>query len=129
MIKVHVTKTSYYPVSSVKIRKEIQKFLKKNKVTSDTEMSVALIGKKRMMDLAKKHLDETNSVHNVLSFTTNEITEDFVFPPGSAIQLGEVVVCYPKAVEEAKKENKLIDDKVLELIKHGTMHLMGVHHD
>ena len=27
-----------------------------------------------------------------------------------------------------KKENKLIDEKVYELIEHGALHLMGMHH-
>jgi len=128
MIKVYVTKQTNYPVSTPNIKKDIRKFLVNRGIVSDAELSIAIIGKNRMMDLAKKYLNEKESVHNVLSFTENEINEKFVYPPG-VIQLGEVVICYPKAFEEAKVENKRIEEKILELIRHGTLHLLGIHHE
>jgi len=67
-------------------------------------------------------------VHNILSFTSDEVKGEFIYPPDEKINLGEIIVCYPIAVEEAKAENKRIDDKVHELIKHGAEHLMGIHH-
>jgi ssRNA-specific RNase YbeY (16S rRNA maturation enzyme) len=45
------------------------------------------------------------------------------------LHLGEIVVCYPKVVEEAKNEDVLIDDKVYELVEHGAFHLLGIHHE
>jgi ssRNA-specific RNase YbeY (16S rRNA maturation enzyme) len=32
-------------------------------------------------------------------------------------------------VEEAVKEDKLVEDKLFELVEHGALHLLGVHHD
>ena len=128
MIKVRVKNTSNYPISSPKIKKNLKAFLKGQGIVSDTEVSVALVGKEKMIKLAKKYLGEKQSVHNVLSFTENEVSEKFIYPPGGPILLGEIVVCYPKAQEEANEENKMIDEKVIELVEHGALHLLGIHH-
>ena len=128
MIKVRVKKTSNYPISSPKIKRSLKAFLKGRGIVSDTEVSIAIVGKEKMIKLAKKYLNEKATVHNVLSFTENEVSEKFAYPPGGPIQLGEIVVCYSKAQEEANEENKMIDEKVIELVEHGALHLLGIHH-
>ncbi len=127
MVKVHVKKQSNYPVSTPKIKKRLADFFEKNGIVSDSEVSVAIVGNKKMTNLSKKYLKD-NSVHNVLSFSADEMEKDFKYPPNDTLQLGEIVVCYPQVVEEAKKEDKVIDVKLIELLEHGALHLLGVHH-
>lgn len=43
--------------------------------------------------------------------------------------LGEIVVCFPVVLKEAKLEGKLIEEKVLELVGHSALHLLGIHHE
>jgi len=128
MIKVNVKKQSNYPISSTKIRKNLKDFLASHGIVSDAEVSVALVGENKMLEIGKKYLKD-KSLHNVLSFTADEIDSKFVFPPDGVIHLGEIIVCYPVAFEEAKKEGKLIEEKVMELIEHGALHLLGIHHE
>lgn len=129
MVKVNVEKQSNYPVSTPKIKRALKSFLKKQGVVSDSRVDVALIGEKKMKDLGKKYLNEKgNIVHNVLTFPAYDVKKEFVDPP-DILNLGEIVVCFPKAREEAKEEGKLIEEKVLELIEHGSLHLIGVHHE
>lgn len=125
MVKVSVIKQSNYPVSSPKIKRGLKVFFKSHGIVSDAEVSVAIVGEKKMLDIGKKYLKD-RELHNVLSFETKD---KFTYPPTGVIQLGEIVVCYPVALEEAKKENILIDDKVYELVEHGAMHLLGIHHE
>jgi metalloprotein, YbeY/UPF0054 family len=129
MIKIYVSKQSNYPVSSPKIKDAVKKLLEKEGIVSDADVSVSVVGEKKMIGLAKKYLHEINVVHNVLSFPFTESNTEFIEPPDNIIHLGEIVLCYPKIVEESKKESKLIDDKVIELAEHGTMHLLGKHHE
>lgn len=129
MIKVKVFKEVNYPVSSPKIKRILRDFLGEKGIVSDTEVSVALVGRARMVELSKKYLKEKGVLHNVLSFPAKEAKGEFVYPENGAIDLGEIVICYPKACEEAKEERMLIEEKVIELVKHGAMHLMGIHHD
>ena len=128
MIKVDVKKQSNYPVSSPKIKARLKSYFKEEGIVSDAYVSVALVDEKKMIDLSRKYLKEKGKVHNVLSFTESETTKDFVYPPKEIIYLGEIIVCYPKAFEEANQEGKLIEKKVLELVVHGAAHLLGIHH-
>lgn len=128
MIRVSVVKQSNYPVAAAPVKKKLAEFLTKQGIVSDAEVSVAIVSEKRMLALSKTYLKE-NSLHNVLSFTPNEARGQFVYPPGGVINLGEIVVCYSVAVEEAKREEKLIAEKVYELIEHGALHLLGIHHE
>lgn len=128
MIKIYVKKQSNYPVSTPKLKKHLRDFLKDKGMVSDTQVSVALVGERQMLDLAKKYLED-NRMHSVLSFPADEVRGKFVYPPDGVIRLGEIVICYPKVYDAAKKEGKGIDEIVAELVEHGALHLIGIHHD
>lgn len=126
MIRVSVTKQSNYPIGVANIKKKLVAFLAKSGIVSSSEVSVAIVGEAKMKELSQKYLND-KKLHNVLSFTPSEV-KGFVYPPDGKLHLGEIVVCFPKAVQEAKEENVLIEERVYELIEHGAMHLMGIHH-
>lgn len=109
------------------MKKKLSDFFTKHGIVSPAEVSVAIVGEKKMLETGKKFLKD-NKLHNVLSFVTGEIKGEFVYPPDGVIHLGEIIVCYPMAVKESIEENVLIDERVYELIEHGAMHLMGIHH-
>lgn len=127
MIKVSITKQSNYPVKSTDIKKKLSSFFVSQGIVSDAEVSVAIVGESKMMDIGKKYLKD-GKLHNVLSFTPTE-AKGFVFPPDGIIHLGEIAVCYPLAVKEAGMENALTADYVYGLIEHGALHLLGIHHE
>lgn len=127
MIKVFITKQSNFPVKSPDIKKKLAAFFEKNGIVSDAEVSVAIVGEAKMMDIGKKYLKD-NKLHNVLSFTPTEVKDNFIYPPDGVVRLGEIMVCYPVAMREANDENVLIQSKVYDLIEHGALHLLGIHH-
>jgi len=128
MIKAFVSKQSNYPVGVANIKRKLAEFLTKSGIVSDADVSVAIVGEAKMLEVGKKYLKD-NKLHNVLSFVPGEVKGGFVYPPDGKIHLGEIIVCYPQAVKEAKEENVLIDERVYELIEHGALHLMGIHHE
>ncbi len=127
MIKVYVKKQANYPIKASEIKNNLKDFFKKQGIVSDAQVSVAIVGEKKMLEISKKYLKD-KKVHNVLSFTHEGSKGEFVYPPGERIDLGEIIVCYPKAIEEAQAESKKVADKINELIRHAGMHLMGIHH-
>lgn len=127
MVKVSVTKQSNYPVGTAVLKKKLADFLVKSGIVSEAEVSVAIVGEKKMLEVGNTYLKD-KKLHNVLSFTPSEVKGTFVYPPNGKIYLGEIIVCYPETVREAKKEGALIDDKVYELVEHGALHLLGIHH-
>lgn len=129
MIRVYVKKQSNYPVKSTFVRKILQDFLRKSGIVSDSLVYVSFVNEKTVKKIASKYLGEKNQIHEVLSFGESEIRGEFRYPQSRFINLGEIVLCYPKIVEMARRENRLIDEKVRELLEHGAMHLIGKHHD
>jgi probable rRNA maturation factor len=128
MIKILITKQSNYPVKSSSIKKKLTEFLTKSGIVSDADVNIAIVGEAKMLEIGKRYLKD-KKLHNVLSFVPGEVKGRFVYPPDGKIHLGEIIVCYPLCVKEASNENVLIDERVYELIEHGALHLMGIHHE
>lgn len=128
MIKVSILKQANYPVKSSTIKQKLSEFFTKKGIVSDAEVSIAIVGESKMLSIGKKYLGD-KKIHNVFSFTPDEVKTSFVMPPDGIIHLGEIIVCYPVALKEAKAENVLIEKKVYDLIEHGAMHLLGFHHE
>ena len=134
MVKINISKQANYPISGVKVRKFLQEFFKKHGIVSDAECHVSFVGEAKMLEIGKKYYKRSlpaeagknTKLHNVFSFVESE-TKDWKHP-NNMMYLGEIVVCFPVVVEESKKENKLKEEKVLELIGHSALHLLGIHH-
>lgn len=130
-IKVLLFVESRYKVNRKRIKRTLTNLLKEHGI-KEAELSVAVIGDRKMKQLNKQYrsLDKTT---NVLSFSIAE-GETTVLPPSiksddsQLLRLGDVVISYPKIIEEAAAEDMLVDDKVDELLSHGTLHLLGIHH-
>jgi rRNA maturation RNase YbeY len=133
MVKVTVYKQGNYPVSAKKIKDRIKKTLQYQGLTSDFEVSVALVDDTKMDELVKKYYhregpDFGNHPHPILTFPTNELEGQFVFAPDQINDLGEMVISYPQAVQRAEDENTQVEEVILDLAEHGALHLAGIHH-
>lgn len=132
MLNVLFKTDSHYTVNRKRVRAAISRVLDEKKVKGDMEVSVIVVGDRMMKSLNKKYrkLDKTT---DVLSFPLNEANSDyknsFVNPPDGFLRLGDIVISYPQAVQEASEENVFVDDKVDELAAHATLHLLGYHHE
>lgn len=129
MITVLFQTESHFPVNRKKVKEAIVLALT-HEVHRDAEVSVSVVGDRRMKALNKKYrkLDKTT---DVLSFGLNESDksfDEFIEPPDDILRLGDIVVSYPQAVVEAQEENKLVDDQIVFLVLHGLDHLLGKHH-
>ncbi len=129
MITVLFQTESHFPVSSQKIKDAVVLYLS-TRVKSKTEISITIVGDRRMHELNNTYR-KIDATTDVLSFPQNDPSQPmtpFVDMPDGVLRLGDVVVSYPQAVLEATDENKLVDDKIVELIEHGINHLLGIHH-
>jgi probable rRNA maturation factor len=100
------------------------------RLRSSSEVSVTIVGDRRMRELnnAYRKVDETTDVLSFPQYDPSQPTSPFVDVPDDVLRLGDIVVSYPQAVKEATEENKLVDDKIVELVLHGLEHLLGNHH-
>lgn len=130
MLRIYITSQSRYPANNKELKYRLRRFLAEKGVR-DADLSIAFVGERKIKDLAKTYLGEEDSVHEVLSFPSLESrpNSSFVMAEAARLQLGDVVICYPEARKIAMKENRMVDDILQELAEHGTLHLLGIHHD
>lgn len=130
MITVLIKSESHYTVNRKRIRDVISRVLLQKGMKFKTEVSVNIVGDRQMRDLNNKYrkLDETT---DVLSFPLIDDKGEVPFAdlPDHVVRLGDIVISFPQAREDAMEENKMIDDKIDELVKHSMLHLLGQHHE
>ena len=127
-VSVPIYIESRYKVNRKRIKEAVAEEVRKNGVIGAVEVSVAIVGDRKMRSLNKKYRDMDKTT-NVLSFPQGEGDE---FPHAKEITdklyLGDVVISYPVVIDEASLYNKLVDDWTCELVEHGVRHLLGIHH-
>lgn len=127
-MKVIVEKEIACPVDVKAVETEVSELLREHGVKETAEVVVAIVGREKMRELVSEYLKDGKE-HPVLSFPSSEMEGEFKFPPDGVKHLGEVVVSYPWAETEAGKSGVSPENAVCELAKHGTLHLIGVHHN
>ena len=121
---------SRYPINRKLVRKTISEALLKQGMGIDTcEVSVAVVGGRKMRELSKSYYDDED--HQILTFCLEDpsSTDAFVSLPDGVLRLGDIILCWPKLVAEAGKEGVMVDSETKLLIEHGVKHLLGNHHD
>lgn len=147
MIVIDLSVGSRYPVNRSFIRTQVTEYIQKKGI-KDAEISVSVVGTRKMTDLHVQYM-QLEGPTDVLSFPQYDPTQpDKVFPPLMASEsaeglvidgesavsaaprhLGDIVVCFPEAVTQARKFGKLVDEQIVFLVEHGIEHLLGYHHD
>lgn len=87
-----------------------------------TFISVYITDDKEMKKLNKEYLDRDYTT-DVLSF---EIKEN---QPDGTLYLGDVVVNKDQAKRQAKDYGNDLEEEISELVGHGVLHLLGIHHE
>ncbi|MFA5776294.1 MAG: rRNA maturation RNase YbeY [Patescibacteria group bacterium] len=83
-------------------------------------IGVSLVGNKEIRALNKKYLGH-DCATDVLSFNYSPSRDnDF---------LGDIVVSTEKAREQASSYENTYEQEVADLVAHGVLHLLGVHHE
>ena len=118
---------SRYRVDRKRIKKAILGILTEQEIKGPVEVSVAIVGDRKMRSLSKKYKGE-DKTRNILSFSLSE-GESTHLDNDDVLRLGDIVISYPQVIRDASEEETLVDDKVDELTKHGMLHLLGINHD
>jgi len=125
-IQIPIFVESRYRVDRKRIKKAISKVIAEHEVKGPVEVSVAIVGDRKMRALSKKYKGE-DKTRNILSFSLSE--GDSTYLPSEILRLGDIVLSYPQVIRDASTEEVLVDDKVDELVEHGMLHLLGINHD
>jgi len=125
-VKVPIFVESRYRVSRKRIKQAISKVLAQHEIKGPVEVSVAIVGDRKMRQLSKKYKGE-DKTRNILSFSLSEGESTYL--DSEVLRLGDIVISYPQVIKEASEEEMLVDDKVDKLVEHGMLHLLGINHE
>lgn len=125
-ITIPIFVESRYRVDRKRIKKVISKVLTEHEIKGSVEVSVAIVGDRKMRALSKKYKGE-DKTRNILSFSLSEGKSTYL--DSVVLRLGDIVISYPQVIREASVEEVLVDDKIDGLVKHGMLHLLGINHE
>jgi len=102
----------------------VEQLLLKYQINDIVEIGIELVSKEEIKKLNKlyRHIDKAT---DVLSFGQVENKKYIKNTPRA---LGDVVICYPIAVSQAKEHKHSTKAEIEFLIHHGFRHLIGLHH-
>jgi probable rRNA maturation factor len=66
---------------------------------------------------------------DVLTFSAREDGGSFVVAPGAGEYLGDVIISYPRACDQAQQHGHTVDKELCLLTIHGMLHLLGYDHE
>ncbi len=132
MVRVLVA-SSRYPVNRKQIRKAVADTFLKHKIgDSEVEVSIAIVGERKMKQLVKTYLGDSEK-HEILTFPFEEISHHgnrgFVQSPDGILRLGDIILCWPYLLENAAADDIMVDEEIYALTVHGTEHLLGEYHE
>ena len=89
--------------------------LKKLKI-SEAEISIAIVNKNEIKRFNKKYRNQDKAT-DVLSFVYNKKPLE-----------GEILICYEKALQQAKENKRDLNEEIKLLLVHSLLHLIGYDH-
>nr|WP_071317479.1 rRNA maturation RNase YbeY [Anaerobacillus isosaccharinicus]MBA5585502.1 rRNA maturation RNase YbeY [Anaerobacillus isosaccharinicus]QOY38437.1 rRNA maturation RNase YbeY [Anaerobacillus isosaccharinicus] len=95
-------------------------------VTEGSEVSVTFVDNKTIQEINKEYRNK-DSVTDVISFALNDDESD-VFAEVIPNLLGDIIVSYPKTVQQAEEYGHSINRELGFLVVHGFLHLLGYDH-
>jgi len=113
------------------VRRIAQTVLKAERVAPPYEVSIVLTGSETVKQLNRDYrgVDEHTDVLAFYMLPQKEADFSFALPPDGVTRLGEVIISYPQAVEQAREQGHSTEKELALLIIHGILHLLGYDHE
>lgn len=130
---INISNLTKYKIVKAVFTKTAQSILQDTKLSGIVELDLIFCGSIFMRRLNNKYRS-IDSVTDVLSFPLSQIEKGrktrktFPSPTDIPLLLGDIAICYPAAIRQAKENNITINKEINNLFQHGLRHLVGFHH-
>lgn len=129
LIKNFIKNFTCNKINQKYLNKVADKALEVARFKKPAEISLVITGGRRIRSLNKKYRN-IDKITDVLSFGNEEKcgAVRFVDPADSVVYIGEIFICYSRAVSQAKQEKHTVQKEITILLVHGILHLLGYDH-
>lgn len=109
----------------------VRQILKAEGVAPPYEVSLVFTDSETVQQLNRDYrgLDEPTDVLAFYMLPQKGTDSSFALPPDGVTRLGEVIISYPQAIEQAKEQGHSTERELALLIVHGILHLLGYDHE
>lgn len=130
-IGIHIEEKFQSHIDEEWARNRAQEVLKAESIIPPYEMSLVFTDSETVQRLNRDYrdVDEPTDVLAFYMLPQHGADADFVSPPDDITHLGEVIISYPKAEEQAKEQGHSTEQELTLLIIHGILHLLGYDHE
>lgn len=122
---IDIQNDSNYLIDVARLQSASQQVLGQHDVDPDTALSVVFVDNVYIQNL-NQQFRGIDAPTDVLSFPADEPPVDLDDEPP---YIGDLVIAYPYATEQASREGHMLNDSLSLLVVHGTLHLLGYDHD
>jgi len=118
-------------VNRVWVKKIVRQVLKAEEVAHPYEVSMVFTDSETVQQLNRDYrgMDEPTDVLAFYMLPQGEGNDSFGLPPDEVTRLGEVIISYPQAMEQAREQGHSPERELALLIVHGILHLLGYDHE
>lgn len=136
MINIIVSSDPRYNVDKAAIKLAVFQCLQRHRIGGKVELGINIVGDRKMHELNRKYRG-MDSTTDILSFALEDLNPaslqhipriGFVASPDKWLRLGDILISYPQALEDASMDGISVDEEIKTLVEHGVNHLLGIHH-
>ena len=122
---IDIQNDANYLIDAARLQAASKQVLSQHDVDPETTLSVVFVDNAYIqgVNLQFRGIDAPT---DVLSFPADEPPVEIEDEPP---YLGDLIIAYPYASEQAAREGHTLDDSLSLLVIHGTLHLLGYDHD
>ncbi|MBI2020817.1 rRNA maturation RNase YbeY [Candidatus Daviesbacteria bacterium] len=137
MINIIVSSDPRYHINRTAIKLAVLEILQRHRIKGKVELGINIVGDRKMHELNKKFRG-IDSGTDILSFALEDAQPanlqhiprvGFISSPDKILRLGDIVISYPQALEDASMDGIAVDEEIRSLVEHGLNHLLGTHHN
>jgi probable rRNA maturation factor len=113
------------------VKKMVRQVLKAEEVAPPYEVSLVFTDSEVVQQLNRDYrgVDEATDVLAFYMLPQMGADSSFVLPPDGVTRLGEVIISYPRAAEQAKEQGHSTERELALLVIHGILHLLCYDHE
>ncbi len=121
-----ITNNTKNGIDEKTIKAFIESLLLKYKIKGIIELNIFIVGAIKMKNINLRYRN-IPKITDVLSFGQPKISN---LPKDlrKTKVLGDIIICYPKVITQAKNNKISTQKELLFLLEHGFKHLIGIHH-
>lgn len=137
MVNIIVNSDPKYKIDKLSIQSVVLEVLQTHQVPGKVEIGINIVSNRKIHQFNKKYRG-VDSPTNILSFALEDLSMQslqhiprvgFFASSDKVTRLGDILISYPQAAEDASLEGVTVEDELRYLVEHGVKHLLGIHHN